>query len=343
MARRTRLNAAVLAAKSSETEAVAPGSEPDAAPAPAPRRAGRLDPLAARQDSLEDLAQGRVRDVRLRLVDPKTCRMWAPHNRLYDLLTAENCADLIGSIRAQGRQEIPAVVRRLKDDPEHEYEVISGARRHFAVSHLREVEHRREVQFLVEVRDLADEEAFRFSDLENRSRQDISDYERGREYLAALGAYYDGNLTRMAERMEMSKGTLSSYLSVARLPQTVLRAYGDPRAIAVRHGQGLNPILRGEGKAALLERAEDIARTQEKAIVATGAPVLNGGEVFKMLTDGATRSKGNGRPGGTPYGDYRGSPVLTARASGHKLRMEVDLRAGRDAVLAAITEALGPE
>ena len=60
-------------------------------------------------------------------------------------------------------------------------------------------------------------------------------------------------------------------------------------------------------------------------------------------TDGATRSKGNGRPGGTPYGDYRGSPVLTARASGHKLRMEVDLRAGRDAVLAAITEALGPE
>ena len=332
MPRRTKLSAAVAAAKTHEDAAPAPM-------APAPRRAARLDPLAARQDSLEDLAQGRVRDVRLRLVDPATCRMWARHNRLYDLLTPDNCADLIGSIRAQGRQEIPAVVRRLRGDPDHAYEVVSGARRHFAVTHLRETEHRREVQFLIEVRDLADEEAFRFSDLENRSRQDISDYERGREYLAALDAYYGGNLTRMAERMEMSKGTLSSYLSVARLPTEVLAAYGDPRAVAVRHGQALNPILRGAGRAALLGRAGQIAEAQDRAVAVTGAPALSGAEVFKLLTASASGAKP--RPADAAYGTHHGAPVVTARTKGHRLTMQVDLRAGRDAVMAAITEALG--
>lgn len=332
MPRRTKLSAAVAAAKTKEAD-----DNETKSVRPAPRRGG-LDPLAARQDSLEDLAQGRVRDVRLRLVDPKACRMWAGHNRLYSLLTPDNCADLIDSIRAQGRQEIPAVVRRLRGDPDHDYEVVSGARRHFAVSHLREVEHRREIQYLVEVRDLEDEEAFRFSDLENRSRQDISDYERGREYLAALGAYYDGNLSRMAGRMEMSKGTLSSYLSVARLPDVVLRAYGDPRAVAVRHGQALNPILRGEGREPLLRRAAMIAKTQEAAMEATGAPVVSGAEVFKMLT--TERGTGGARAADA-YGDHQGRPIVTARAKGHRLSLNVDMRAGREAVMAAIDEALG--
>ena len=339
MPRRAKLSAAVAAAKTAEKkEAGEPTPAAPSGEAPSPRRAGKLDPLAARQDSLEDLAQGRVRDVRLRLVDPKTCRMWDRHNRLYDLLTPENCADLIDSIRAQGRQEIPAVVRRLKGDADHAYEVISGARRHYAVSHLREVEHRRQIQFLIEVRELEDEEAFRFSDLENRSRRDISDYERGREYLAALDAYYDGNLSRMADRMEMSKGTLSSYLSVARLPEIVLRAYGDPRAIAVRHGQALNPILRGEGRERLLRRAELVAKTQDTAIEATGAPVVGGAEVFKMLTkDGASGTRARAED----YGRHQGRPIVKARAKGHKLSLEVDLRADQGAVIDAIRQALG--
>ena len=40
--------------------------------------------------------------------------MWAGHNRAYDLLTPENCADLIEGMKAQGQQEFPAIVRRLR-------------------------------------------------------------------------------------------------------------------------------------------------------------------------------------------------------------------------------------
>src|SRR3546814_12241893 len=77
------------------------------------------------------------------------------------------CADLIESMIAQGRQEMPAIVRRVGNDPDHDFEVISGARRHWSVSWLREHNYP-DIRYLVEIRNLTDEQAFRISDLENR-------------------------------------------------------------------------------------------------------------------------------------------------------------------------------
>ncbi len=304
----------------------------------------KLNPLAQREGALSDIAQGRVRDVRLRMVDPKTCRMWDKHNRIYDLLNAENCADLIGSIRAQGKQEIPAVVRRLKDDPEgFEYEVISGARRHFAVSYLREEENRKELFYLVEVKDLEDEEAFRFADLENRGRQDISDYERGREYMKALADYYGGNMTRMAMRMEVSKALLSSYVAIAKLPREVLDAYGDPREIAVRHGQQLSPLLKGETRERVLERAKEIAKGQEQARELGSTLLMPGSEVFKLLKGSAGPKKERKPKAPKPSeGETLGrTTFVTARIEGQTLKIDVDLQhqPDPDDVVAAVLRA----
>ena len=55
--------------------------------------------------------------------------------------------------------------------------------------------------YTVEIRELTDEEAFRLSDIENRAREDISDFERARDYLRALDAYYGGKQQEMAERI----------------------------------------------------------------------------------------------------------------------------------------------
>ncbi|MBB4659491.1 ParB/RepB/Spo0J family partition protein [Parvularcula dongshanensis] len=293
--------------------------------------------MAAREGALSEVASGRVRDVRLRLVDPATCRMWSKHNRLYDLLTKESCAELIGSIRAQGKQEVPAVVRRLRDDPEgYEYEVVAGARRHFAVSYLRQEENRKEVYFLIEVRDLEDEEAFRFSDLENRNRKDISDYERGREYLAALHDYYGNNATRMAERMEVSKSLLSSYLSVATLPQEVIDAYADPRDIAVRHGQQLRPLLNGEGATALLDRAREVAAMQRTLREKGQAGGLEPAEVFRRLKGSGPRAKATAHTVTNPTG----RPVLTAKRAGGRLKLDIDVSMPRQQILDAVRAAL---
>ena len=160
----------------------------------------------------------------LRWVDPASCMMWSRHNRAYDLLTEENCRELIDSLRSQGQQEFPAIVRRLPVGQGAEYEVICGARRHFAISWLR-ANNYPQFRYLIEVRDLTDEEAFRLADIENRDRADLSDYERARDYLQALGAYYGGKQKTMAARLEVSEAWLSRYLHLTRLPKAIVNVW----------------------------------------------------------------------------------------------------------------------
>ena len=92
-----------------------------------------------------------------------------------------------------------------------------------------------EFRFLIEPRELSDEEAFRLADLENRSRKDLSDYERAIDYARAIERYYDGSQQRMAERLEVSKSWLSRYLELARLPPEVIAAFGSPHVIGISH------------------------------------------------------------------------------------------------------------
>jgi ParB family chromosome partitioning protein len=153
--------------------------------------------------------------------------MWAGHNRDYALLNEERCADLIESIKAQGRQEIPAIVRRLSGDDGFEFEVICGARRHWSISWLRSHNYP-DFKFLVDVREMGDEEAFRLADIENRARDDLTDLERARDYLRALTAYYDGRQKTMAERLKVSESWLTRYLDLARLPDELTTAFADP-------------------------------------------------------------------------------------------------------------------
>lgn len=104
-------------------------------PAAQPTRPARLATgvLAGRSNRLADLALGSLVNRAVELVDPARCRMWPGHNRDYAALSEERCRDLIESLKAQGRQEIPAFVRRLQSASGRDFEVISGARRHWSI------------------------------------------------------------------------------------------------------------------------------------------------------------------------------------------------------------------
>ena len=164
--------------------------------APRERKRG-IGLLEQRDSELSELASGVIEDKMQRWVDPACCRMWARHNRRYDLLTQSRCQDLIDGFKAQGKQEFPAIVRKLDGDSAHQYEVVCGARRHWTVTWLR-ANNYPEFKFLVEVRELTDEQAFRLSDIENRDNLDLSDYERAVDYKDALARYYD-NQKEMAK------------------------------------------------------------------------------------------------------------------------------------------------
>ena len=261
----------------------------------ATRAAPRLPPrtgilgagiLASRENRLAEMAAGTTITRVHEYVDPARCRIWSGHNRDYGALTPENCADLIESLRAQGRQEVPAVVRRVTGDPACDFEVICGARRHFSVSWLR-ANNFPEFRFLVEPRELTDEEAFRISDLENRNRKDLSDYERATDYARAVDRYYGGSQQRMAERLQVSRSWLSRYLELTRLPPEVVAAFGSSHVIGISHGAVLAPLLRVPPTAARLSGAARLLADEQVVRAGQGEPPLPPAAVVRQLAAAA--------------------------------------------------------
>lgn len=286
-------------------------------PAPARRTSIASNVLTGRSNRLADLASGAIVNRTHELVDPARCRMWAGHNRDYALLTEERCADLIESIKAQGRQEIPAIVRRVAGDPCYDFEVICGARRHWSISWLRSHNYP-DFKFLVDVREIGDEEAFRLADIENRARDDLTDLERAKDYLRALDAYYEGRQKTMAERLKVSESWLTRYLDLARLPAELTRAFVEPQQLGIRNAIALKALLKPEErKARAFQEADKLAKAQ----ASSGQPmaVLDVIKALTLAVDAPKRSgspKKSGKPE-TVLSDA-GKPLLKLEAVGRK-------------------------
>ena len=292
-------------------------------PKPSPREPVGPDRLSTRLSGLARVTSGDIREKTLQLVDPARCRMWDRHNRRYELLSEASCEDLLESLRAQGEQEFPAIVRRIANDPDFDFEVICGARRHWSVSYLRRVEHR-DIKFLIEERDLSDEAAFRLSDLENRSRKDISDYERALDYQQAVTTYYGGIARRMAERLEVREAWLSRFLDLAKLPDPVVQAFGDVRQLRENHTRVLKPLLYDPAhRDRVLTEAQRLVgvQTQRRAL---GQPALEAAKVIASLR-AATQADTGFVPG-------RASSSVVSAPSGAPL-FRIIPKAGNKAIL----------
>jgi ParB family chromosome partitioning protein len=276
------------------------------------RRPPRTGFLGARENRLAELSSGGITTRVHETVDPETCRIWDGHNRDYAALNDEACADLIESLRAQGRQEVPAIVRRVTDDPKIRFEVICGARRHWSVSWLRR-HHFPDFKFLIEPRELTDEEAFRLADLENRSRRDLSDYERATDYARAIKRYYDGSQQRMADRLQVTKSWLSRYLELAKLPAEVLACFESPHVIGITHAAILGPRLsHPRDSEQILANAAEL-QAEQAGRRERGATLLPPAQVVARLT--ASKAETQPAKSAQPERivDENGRVILTAR------------------------------
>lgn len=243
-----------------------PQAATDSPPAisPEPQRDRlRGSTLLGRESAIARVASGDVRQVTQLLLDPARVRVWPGNARSYAHLSEESCRELIDSIIAEGGQKVPAVVRRIEGDPDHDYEVIAGTRRHWSISWLRAHSYP-DMKFVAQVAVLDDEAAFRLADLENRARKDVSDLERARNYAAALKSHYGNHLSRMAERLKLSKGWLSKMLKVANLPDTVIAAFASPADVQLKPGYTLAQALDNKAAApAILAKARALAKDQK--------------------------------------------------------------------------------
>jgi ParB family chromosome partitioning protein len=254
-----------------------------APPAPFPVRP-RGTTLLNRETALTRVNSGEVRQVTQLLLDPARVRIWPGNARSYQHLSTDGCRELIDSIIAEGGQKVPAVVRRVENDPAHDFEVIVGTRRHWSISWLRKNSYP-EMQFVAQVAQLDDEAAFRLADLENRARADVSDLERARNYAEALKAHYGNHQTRMAERLKVSKGWLSKMIKVAGIPDGVIAAFASPSDVQLKPAYALAQALDDKTAAkAIQTAARDLAREQAVRRTKAMAP-FPAAEVLRRLLD----------------------------------------------------------
>jgi ParB family chromosome partitioning protein len=289
--------------------------------------------------TMAEQAGGQRQEKVLRLVDPATCVMWAGHNRAYDQLTEANCRDLIDGLLAQGQQEFPAIVRRLaQPQGQVTHEVICGARRHFAVTWLR-AHNYPQFRYLIEERELTDEEAFRLADIENRDRQDISDYERARDYLSALDRYYEGKQAAMAQRLQVSTAWLSRYLALARIEYEIIGAFAAFSDVKELHVRQLKPLMAGaEARRAILAEAEALMAEQARARAGQGSPVPVS-QVLSRLKSAAQPPKERTAADRT-FARSQGEAGVQMRRKGSRVALEFSRSISDDGLRAAVESFL---
>ena len=323
-------------------DTLADGYEKGAIPPPARPSLPTDSVLASRSSTLTDLASGKLVNERTMWVPAARSRPWAYHNRDQELLNEVSCADLIDSFQAEGRQRLPAIVRRLRDDPDFDYEIIAGVRRHWTVNWLN-AHNYPNFEFLVTIQPLTDEEAFRLADIENRARQDLTDLERARDYSKALDLFYSGKQNEMAARLHIAPAWLSRLLELARLPASVVACFADPRELKVEHAKQLAPTLKiGPAAKRLLFAADDLAASQ-RAAVANGETPVRAADVVRHLLQAATPPvRPKALPAPAVVISRAGRPMLRSEKRGHGLRIEVLAGSGasRIELLEAVTTML---
>jgi ParB family chromosome partitioning protein len=293
--------------------------------------------MASRSQTLARLASGKVVTDRTEWVDPARCRPWRLHNRDLDHLSEESCRDLIDAFLSAKKQRIPAIVRRLHNDPDHDYEIIAGVRRWWTVKWLR-AHHHPDFEYLVTIQHVSDEEAFRVSDIENRSRKDISDWERANEYMRALDEFYDGSQSEMAEHLKISRSWLSRLLDVARLPAELVDVFADTHDITVRVARDIKPLSNDPRALALMLEEGKSIRTERDDLGVR----LSGPEVAKRLLR-ATIAKTRSGSGEVTIAASSGAPMLRySRSPRNGLNLRILPKSGApvDEVLSAIRQLI---
>ena len=314
---------------STEAEALSPAP-------PRPQRERGLT-LLNRETALARIASGEVRQVTQLALDPARCRIWPGNARTYSKLNETACRELIDSLIAEGGQKVPAIVRRVEDDAAYDYEVVAGTRRHWAITWLR-ANNYPDMVFVAQLHILDDEAAFRIADIENRARTDVSDIERARNYAHAIKAYYGGHQTRMAERLNISKGWLSKMVKVAAIPDAVLDAFGSLADVQLKPAYALALALDHAVNAKTIGAAAKRIADEQAQRRADRLPPCPPAEVIRRLLD-APLKRADTKPEAYVAQSRFQRPILTVTAAGRQ-GVTLRLHAGSGAKDEEVVEAV---
>lgn len=220
----------------------------------------------------------------VRSLDPLTVRpsRWA--NRHEHSFADAAFAELKTDIASAGTNVQPICVRRLQGvlngstpAEQGEYELVFGHRRHRACLELG-------LPVQAVVAELSDQQLFESMERENRARKNLSAWEQGMMYRRALEEGLYPSQRRLAESLSVDVSLVSKSLSLARLPDTVVGAFGSPLEIQFRWAQPLAEALQKDpegvlARAARLKAAGAVLPAAQVLATLIGGPgpgVLNG-------------------------------------------------------------------
>lgn len=203
------------------------------------------------KDKITRLESERAQGTVVLKLDPKRIAGSAyanRHQRSLDVSDPELAA-LIVDIRLRGQLE-PIRVRPATMSADFEYEIVYGHRRHAACVALdAETESGFPVLALLDAKaaDVRDHVLKMYQ--ENAARKDLSAFETGSMFANWLTERIFANQSELAAAVSLEQGTVAKYLAIARLPEYIISAFGDPRVISLRWAESINAALRDRGEA----------------------------------------------------------------------------------------------
>jgi ParB family chromosome partitioning protein len=241
-------------------------SDSQEAPTPAPARTapGRLLQASSQIVDLQaELAQLREKlskwdgSMPTSYLDPKEISRSRMANRHAKAFGTADFERLKANIQAAGGNIQPILVTVKEGGG---YELVFGHRRHQACLDLG-----LKVLAFIWDRPLGDEAHFLAMERENRERTDLSAYETGMMYLAALDekeGFYSSE-RQLSEATGVSRRWIQKTLRVARLPPAIVEAFESPLDIKPAHAEAVQAALDANPKA-VLKRAEKLRQRESK-------------------------------------------------------------------------------
>ena len=242
------------------------------------RYQGPVTPATAQIAGLEELEKATARlaefegSLPARRLDARRIRFSAFANRHPDHFQSPAFARLREDIGSAGGNVQPIRVRRVTGDPAADYEVIYGHRRLQAC---------RELELAVEavIVDIDDNAMFEAMTRENNAREDLSPYEEGMSYRAALERELYPSQHKLAAAVGVTQARVSQVLSIASLPPEVIAAFPSALAIQSRWADALHRRLK-----------EDRESVLKQAVTLAADPSRTARDVFEKLTGRAAQS-----------------------------------------------------
>lgn len=186
------------------------------------------------------------------LLDPKRIRASKYANRHPSSFSDQAFEALREEIAHAGRNVQPIKVRPVAGDPDHDFEIVYGHRRHRACLELA-------IPVAATVTDLDDQQLFTEMDRENRDRESLSPWEQGRMYQRALQVGLFPSARKLAQTVGVTNSTVSTAMLLASLPDEVVRAFPRPQSLQYRWAVELTQAIE-KNRVLVMSRAQEIEK-----------------------------------------------------------------------------------